>query len=145
MEKCNTIKATCSGELIFSTCVKYETDLPSFSELPSGCTELDATTTELYKFIGEIKTETDLSELGESCLTYVQEGSKTIVKNVLLKFEEEICELTNRINILETESICTKNITACNFDFSGLVDSCGNQPSTLGETIQLILDTLNTP
>ena len=65
--------------------------------------------------------------------------------SLLLKFEEKICELEEKINLLETTDICNKSIVPCSLDFGDLVDACGNQPTTLAETLQLILDTLNTP
>ena len=61
------------------------------------------------------------------------------------KFEEKICEIENRVEELETVDICNQSITSCNLDIGDLVDACGNKPTTLAETLQLILDTLNTP
>ena len=140
----NKIKHTCSSTN-YATCISYETELPPFSEL-EDCIDLDQTTTELYSLVGEIKEETDLSELGNKCLEYVtDENNKVVVKNVLLKFEEKICELEEKITDLETTDICNKSIVPCSLDFGDLVDACGNQPTTLAETLQLILDTLNTP
>ena len=62
-----------------------------------------------------------------------------------MKFEEEICILKNKTEALENVDICNKDITSCNFSFGNLTTACGDQPQTLGEVIQLILDTLNTP
>lgn len=78
------IKHTCTGNLQYSTCVQYELELPEFSEL-GDCVSIEDTTNELYNLVGEIRTETDLSELGNECLDYVLEEGKIIVKNVLLK------------------------------------------------------------
>ena len=145
MKNCsNKISHTC-GSTNYATCISYETELPPFSEL-TDCVDLDQTTEELYSLVGEIKEETDLSELGDACLEYLlDENDKIVVKNVLLKFEEKICELEEKINLLETTDICNKSIVSCSLDFGDLVDTCGNQPTTLAETLQLILDTLNTP
>ena len=138
------VKHTCTGSIQYALCTQYETDLPEFSELE--CPSIEETTEELYNLVGEIKEETDLSELGEKCLEYLlDENDKIVVKNVLLKFEEEICELEEKINLLETTDICNKSIVSCSLDFGDLVDTCGNQPTTLAETLQLILDSLNTP
>ena len=142
---CNKIKQTC-GDSLFSTCVFHQSELPSFSELEPCDTTIAETTDELYSFVGEIKEETDLSELSSECLTYVTtEEGKIVVKNVLLKFEQEICELKEKINLLETTDICNKSIVHCSLDFGDLVDTCGNPPTTLSEALQLILDNLNTP
>ena len=142
---CNKIKQTC-GDSLFSTCVFHQSELPSFSNLEPCDTTIAETTDELYSFVGEIKEETDLSELGDLCLDYVTtEEGKIVVKNVLLKFEEKICELQEKINLLETINICQQNISACNLDFGTLTNQCDVQPTTLAETLQLILDQLNTP
>ena len=142
---CNKIKQTC-GDSLFSTCVFHQSELPSFSELEPCDTTIAETTDELYSFVGEIKKEIDLSELGDLCLDYVTtEEGKIVVKNVLLKFEQEICELKEKINLLETINICQQNISACNLDFGTLTNQCDVQPTTLAETLQLILDQLNTP
>ena len=139
----SSIKHTC-GSTTYATCVSYESELPEFSELE--CPSIEETTEELYNLVGEIKEQTDLSELGEKCLEYLlDENDKIVVKNVLLKFEEEICELEEKVNLLETTDICNKSIVPCSLNFGDLADTCGNQPTTLAETLQLILDTLNTP
>ena len=137
----NRLKHTC-GSTNYSTCVHYEGSVNTNSELVNEtCLDLEQTTQDIYNQLENL----DLSALGELCLTYVQEDNKNIVKNVLLKFEEEICELEQKINLLETLDICNKNIVPCSLDFGNLVDTCGNQPTTLSETLQLILDNLNTP
>jgi|GEM_PF-2614762 len=144
MSNCgNKIKNTC-GSPTYATCVEYEGELPEFSEI-EGCPVIEETTAELYTLIGKIKEETDLSALGDLCLTYVQEDSKTIVKNVLLKFEEEICTLKEKITTLENTGICDQSISGCDLDYDDLVDNCGNIPTTMAGVLQLILDNLNTP
>ena len=137
----NKIKQTC-GSTNYSTCIHYEGSVNADSELVNEtCLDLEQTTQDIYNQLENL----DLSALGELCLSYVQENNKNIVKNVLLKFEEKICELENRVEELETVDICNQSITSCNLDFGDLVDACGNQPTTLAETLQLILDNLNTP
>lgn len=141
----NKINQTC-GSTTYSSCTNFE-GTPNIQSVLYGetCLDQEIVDQDQYNQLGEIKTETDLTELGESCLVYVLEEGKIVVKNVLAKFEEEICTLKSKIATLETDSICNKNITDCNFNFNGLVNNCGDQPLTLSETIQLILDTLNTP
>ena len=139
----NKIKHTCSSTN-YATCISYETELPPFSEL-EDCVDLDQTTTELYSLVGEIKEETDLSELGNKCLTYLtDENDKIVVKNVLLKFEEKICELEEKVNTLETTAVCDLNISSCNIDWGTLTDQCGEQPQTLAQAIQLLANQHNT-
>lgn len=138
-KRCNSkVKHTCASKN-YATCISYETPLPTFSEI-GDCADLDQTTEELYNLVGE----SQLSGLGEKCLEYVEENGKIIVRNVLLKYEEEICALKEKVQELENTDICNKNITSCNFNFGTLVDICGNQPTTMGEVIQLLLNQHNT-
>ena len=138
MKKCNQkIKHTC-GSIVFASYTIYETDLPEFSELE--CPSIEETTEELYNFVGEIKEETDLSELGEKCLEYVEnEEGKIIVKNVLLKFEEKICELSEKVNLLENRPLCEMPLGDC-VDTKCLVDSCENPITTWGQLVQILID-----
>jgi hypothetical protein len=145
MKNCgNKVKNTC-GEKVYATCVYYEENVPVFSGLSSlveagGCVTLEETTDDTYELIGAIKDEIDLSELGEDCLSYVQEGGKTIVKNVLIKYEEEICLLKARVLELETTAICNVDITECGLTLG--VDDCDNPITTLGQLLEYILTNL---
>lgn len=132
----------CSGVEQYATCVRYELDVPEFSSLDENdCKTIEQTTEDTYEIISQIKTETDLSELGNTCLEYVQEEGKTFVKNVLLKHEEEICTLKQKIEELETGfTVCNTSLEGCNLDFNGLVDECGEEPQTIGEVLQLLLN-----
>ena len=141
MKNCNRISHTC-GERTYLICSEYEGSVNTDSSLiEESCLNGQEVVQDIYNQLENL----DLSALGELCLSYVQENNKNIVKNVLLKFEEKICELENRVEELETVDICNQSITSCNLDFGDLVDACGNQPTTLAETLQLILDNLNTP
>ena len=141
MKNCNRISHTC-GERTYLICSEYEGSVNTDSSLiEESCLNGQEVVQDIYNQLENL----DLSALGELCLEYTQASGKNIVKNVLLKFEEKICELENRVEELETVDICNQSITSCNLDFGDLVDACGNQPTTLAETLQLILDNLNTP
>ena len=141
MKNCNRISHTC-GERTYLICSEYEGSVNTDSSLiEESCLNGQEVVQDIYNQLENL----DLSALGELCLEYTQASGKNIVKNVLLKFEEKICELENRVEGLETVDICNQSITSCNLDFGDLVDACGNQPTTLAETLQLILDNLNTP
>ena len=141
MKNCNKISHTC-GEKTFLVCSEYEGTVNSDSSLVEEfCLNGQEVVQDIYNQLENL----DLSALGELCLTYVQEDNKNIVKNVLLKFEGKICELENRVEELETIDICNQSITSCNLDFGLLTNQCDTQPTTLAETLQLILDNLNTP
>ena len=132
MKKCNQkIKHTC-GSIVFADCTSYETDLPEFSELE--CPSIEETTEELYNLVGEIKEQTDLSELGEKCLEYLlDENDKIVVKNVLLKFEEEICNLKEELETVKNRQICSISITECLPDLGCLALPCDTSIVTLGD------------
>jgi len=130
---CNKIKDTC-GDSLFSTCVFHQSELPSFSNLEPCDTTIAETTDELYSFVGEIKDEIDLSELGDLCLDYVTtpEG-KVVVKNVLLKFEEEICNLKEELETIKNRQICDIPISECLPNFDCLEGQCESTITTLGD------------
>ena len=132
MKKCNQkIKHTC-GSIVFADCTSYEGILPEFSELE--CPSIEETTEELYNLVGEIKEETDLSELGNSCLEYLlDENDKIVVKNVLLKFEEEICNLKEKLELVKNRQICSIPITECLPDLGCLALPCDTSIVTLGD------------
>ena len=132
MKKCNQkIKHTC-GSIVFADCTSYQTDLPEFSELE--CPSIEETTEELYNLVGEIKEQTDLSELGDACLEYLlDENDKIVVKNVLLKFEEEICNLKEELELVKNRQICSIPITECLPNLNCLALPCDTSITTLGD------------
>ena len=131
MRNCNKIKHTC-GSIVFADCTSYQTELPEFSELE--CPSIEETTEELYNLVGEIKEQTDLSELGEKCLEYLlDENDKIVVKNVLLKFEEKICNLKEELELVKNRQICDIPITECLPDLGCLALPCETSIVTLGD------------
>jgi hypothetical protein len=146
MKKCNSkIKHTC-GSTNYSTCIHWEGDVNPQSELvDENCLDQQVVDQDQYNQLEEIWNQVDLSELGENCLEYLtDENDKIIVKNVLLKFEEKICELEEKINTLETTAVCDLSISSCNIDWGTLADQCGEQPQTLAQAIQLLANQHNT-
>jgi hypothetical protein len=144
MRNCgNKIKNTCS-EKNYATCVYYELEVPSFSSLINvDCITLEETTEDQYNLIGGIKSEIDLSALGQDCINYGV-NPKT-VKSVLLKQEQEICNLKDRVNTLETTAICDINITDCGLDLSGINNNCSSPVTTLADLLGYLLDNTQTP
>ena len=138
MKKCNQkIKATC-GVTNFATCIYYESTINTDSELDDNtCLTIEETTQDIYNQLENL----DLSALGDLCLSYTTVGGKNIVKNVLLKFEEKICELSEKVNLLETTDICNKSITSCNLDLSCLdLLPCDTPINTLGDLLQAMIN-----
>jgi hypothetical protein len=133
------VKYTCSGEVQYATCVRYEGTVNSQSSLNNdSCLDLGQTTLDIYTQIGSILDDMSTANLGDRCLNYTLENAKLKIKNVLIKHEEEICDLKEEINTLKTTAVCDLDITDCNLDFNGLVDACGNTPTKLGEVLNLI-------
>jgi hypothetical protein len=67
MNNCNDkIKQRCTK--VEAECVRYNRELPSFSEL-TDCISIAETTEEQYVLIGEIKEEIDLTTLDYDCGT----------------------------------------------------------------------------
>lgn len=144
MKNCgNKIKHTCA-EKNYATCVYYELEIPTFSDLvDEDCVTLEDTTEDMYDLIGDVKSEIDLSALGQDCISYGI-NPKT-VKSVLLKHEEEICNLKDRVNILETTAICDIIITNCGLDLSGLNNNCSSPIITLADLLGYLLDNTTPP
>jgi len=140
---CNSIKNRCFSET-FATCVRYELDVPTFSNIKDKCKSIEDTTKDLYELVGEVKENIDLSDLGNKCLNYTEVGGKKLVRSVLLKYEQEICDLKDKVKNLESgSSICNKSIEGCGINFGTLEDECGNPINTLGEALQAIVDKIN--
>jgi hypothetical protein len=139
MKNCgNKIKHTCS-EKNYATCIYYELEVPTFSSLvDEDCITLEETTEDQYSILTGIKSEIDLSALGQDCITYGI-NPKT-VKSVLLKYEQEICTLKDKVNTLETTAICDLDITNCGLTLPD--NPCGGNFSTLGELLEYLLDNI---
>lgn len=139
--KCNKIEQTC-GTKQYGSCTEFEGTPNQVSPLSDDCAlSIEETTQDIYTQLEEI----NLSELGETCLEYIEtEEGRLIVKNVLLKFEEEICLLKQQIEVLQNTAICEADLSACDLDFGDLVTQCATPATTMKEVLQLILDTIQT-
>ena len=136
-------KYTC-GDTTYATCVKYEKTLPEFTKITDECYTIEETTEDLYEIVGEVISEIDLSALGQCAeIDYLDENTKIIVKNVLLKYEEEICTLKTKVAELESTAICDLPIAGCNFSLGTLADACDNPPQTFGELLQVLINQHN--
>lgn len=139
MKNCgNKIKHTCA-EKNYATCVYYELEVPDFSSLVGeDCITLEETTEDQYNILSGIKSEINLSALGQDCITYGV--TPKTVKNVLLRYEQEICDLKDRVNTLETTAICDMDITNCGLDLTGINNNCSSPVTTLGDLLGYLLD-----
>lgn len=139
MKNCGSkIKHTCA-EKNYATCIYYELEVPTFSSLVAqDCVTLEETTKDQYEILGDIKSEIDLSALGEACIEY--DVDPKTVKSVLLQYEQEICDLKDRVNTLETTAICDMDITNCDLTLPD--NPCGGTFSTLGELLAYLVDNI---
>lgn len=127
MKKCNKVKNTCASKT-FAICTSYEGTINSGSEYTDeSCLSIEETTQDIYNQLEQL----DLSDLGESCLDYVEEDGKLLVKNVLLKYEQEICSLKEEVEELKNRPFCNQPITSCITDFSCLSLPCDNSIITV--------------
>lgn len=136
MGNCRNDKPKCNcGKKQNARCVYYEGYLPEFSEL-DDCVTLEETTEEIYENLEEIKDSIDLSKLGKECIDYseFQEDDKLKVREAMLTFEKEICELKNTT---ADNSCC---IDLSKLDFKCLVDPCNNTIDTQLKLIQIMIN-----
>ena len=124
----NKIKHTCSSTN-YATCIQTEGEVNTDSELfEVECMNLQENLDDIYNQLENL----DLSALGELCLSYTTVSGKNIVKNVLLKFEEEICNLKEELEIVKNRQICDIPITECFPNgFDCLIGDCDNNIVTL--------------
>ena len=123
---CSKIKETCFDKH-YATCVYYELDLPEISSITEGCVTLEDTTEDLYNIVTDLNTSLGLEE-GE------------IVGELIDVQAERITELEAQVESLEKQSFCDLPIDSCNLDLQDLVDICGEQPTTVGELLQIIIN-----
>lgn len=129
-------KNTC-GKPTYAECVTYETAIPPSSDISDEpCPSLEQTTEDLYDRTESLLDATNLEELGNDCLVYAEKS----VKEVLLVHEEEICTIKTEIDDLKSQYLCDISLYDCELDYGTLVDSCGTQPQTLKDLLQILID-----
>ena len=142
----NKTKNTC-GEKTYATCVYYEKEVPTTSELNGeDCITIEETTEDLYNITTKISEQIDLSKLGKSCdIEYVLDDDKIIVKNVLLKYEEEICALKDKVEELETKNISEMLIADWGLDLDCLELPCEATIATVKDLFQSLINKVCNP
>lgn len=134
---------TC-GTKTYATCVYYEEVIPEFSDIATEeCITIEETTKDIYENLEKIYKEIDLSELVNSCLSYVETGQVAKVKDILLKYEQEICTLKTKVLALENTAICDMKVTGCGLDLTGLIDVCDNPIITFSDLMNYFLTNIN--
>ena len=136
MKNCNKIKKTC-GTTMFATCVSYEGTVNSISEYTDNdCLSIEETTQDIYNQLEQL----NLSELGNACLEYVEEDGKLLVKNVLKKYEDEICTLKEELETVKNTQFCNMKVTECGLDFSCLELPCEQEILTVKDLFQALIN-----
>lgn len=139
---CNKLSNTCT-DTVFSTCVDYEGSLGENSNITSPCINIEDVAQDLYQITDNIIDGIDVSELG-GCIAYSQEP--TSIKEVLKKYEDEICALKQQVETLQTDFICQAIVSDCGLNLSNLQPNndtvCVNPLQTLKDVLQAIIDKL---
>lgn len=114
-------------------CTKYTGLVSDKSGLdPSTCHSGFEAFEDIYKQLNELFNNLDFSSLGQSCITYEGEGTPEFLSNILLKFEESICELKYIVS--------KKGLDLSDLDTKCLLDACNNSPIELLDVLQLLID-----
>ena len=123
---CNKIKDTCV-DYNYATCVYYELDLPEISNITDDCVTLEDTTEDLYQIVETLEAQIGLED--------------EEVAGELIDAQAQLIEtLQQKVETLENKNICEQSIEGCNLELQGLVDICGEQPDTVGELLQIIVN-----
>lgn len=131
---CNKIKNNCLDKF-YATCVYYELSLPNISSL-EDCVTIEETTKELYDFVVEIKEVINLNTL----ISNYSEYEDLFIAQILKAQEDKIVELQEKVETLENQNLCDQDIDGCNLNLEGLVDVCGEQPQTVRELLQILIN-----
>ncbi len=123
---------------VYANCTSYESGVNEASSLKDdSCLTIEETTQDIYNQLDAQNEGLDLSALGEGCLDYTKTDGKYLVKDVLKKFEEKLCEAEEASS---TSSLAETSISSWGLDLECLQDSCGTQNiNTLKDLLQAII------
>ena len=135
MKDCNKVKQTCGSEQ-YATCVSYEGTVNNQSSLINdSCISIEETTQDIYDQLGKMTTD----GLGYACLAYTLDNQKITIKNVLKKYEEEICSLKTQIQNIHNETFWNIPIAGSGLDLKCLVTPCNTTITTVKELFQALI------
>lgn len=132
----NKTKQRCKKQ--YASCVSFEGTTNANSTLMDECLSIEETTQDTYDQLEQI----NLSQLGDKCLEYVTVDGKIFVKNVLLKFEQEICDLKEQVQTLQNTAFCDLTIADCGINTLCLQGVCENEILTVKDLFQSIINRL---
>ena len=91
---CNKIKQTC-GTPTFAVCVRYEGSVSEHTLLTqTECLDTQEVIEDVYRLIGTIKEEIDVTTLENTCITFTTPKSPS---SVISQMYNKLCELENLI------------------------------------------------
>lgn len=93
---CSKVKHTCGSIKGFAKCIKYEKEVPEFSELfGNDCKDIEQTTEDLYNTVNKIRQSTDVTGLLNGCITFTNPKTPaSVIEQLYLK----ICDLEQKLN-----------------------------------------------
>lgn len=144
-------KSTC-GKKMNAKCVDYEGELHENTNIEE-CSKpsVEDVIEDINEQVDLLSDGLDLSELGDKCIQYVKEGEELKAKEAFLAIEEKVCEIADFVGLpkpgctgcQDCSPIFDLPIACVGFDLGRLVDECGEQPATLGELLQLLINKVN--
>jgi len=143
---CNDDISNICIEPILSTCVDYQGDLGENTTIKDkGCVNQHEVNEDLYLITDNIIEDSSTSELGDLCLTYPVTDGKITPKSVFEIHEQEICDLKDRVQTLEEQTLANIDISTLGLDFDCLVDSCGDPITNLQQLLQIMITKICNP
>lgn len=130
------ISTTC-GKRINSRCIDYEGNLSDCTDLP-GCPKqtVHEVLEDMSNKISDFCKSLDLADTNTGCVT-VQ--TKTL-KDLLESLFSEVCGIKDRLPEEDCPSVFTQDAACLELDYKCLVDACGEQPKSVKDVLQLLID-----
>jgi len=133
MRNCSDKVTTICSKKVNAKCVKYTGLISEKSSLPiDSCNTSFESFEDIYTQLNELFSNLNFENLGNLCLQYEGENTSEHLSNILLKFEESICELK--------EIVSKKGLDLSALDTKCLKDACDTSPTELLDVLQLLID-----
>lgn len=139
----NKPKYNC-GSKVNAKCVFYDLTAPSFSKLhDEECLVAEETIEDLYNLVGWVRESIDISDIDASCLdidkvedSYDTDEQRYLLKDVVEKLVEKAC------NDEDSFGGGSGNLNSVieGLNYRCLVNTCGTNPGSLKELLQMIID-----